>query len=117
MFAELSRIEFLEVYATVFGILVLCASYLLLRHLLLETARPAKKALLAAGMFVLYILMVLFLAVFFCTFALTMDQCFLAWTLAFMAGNVLVLFQAGMIWICRPKRRLSEEAKMKLKDI
>ena len=108
-----------ETAGVIFALVVVAIPTLVLRHLFHDTTKPRTKLLLSGCMVLVYIATVLGLAWFLCTLgpATDADQVWNAWVVAFLGGTAWTLIMVALLWFCRPKRQLSEEAKMKLKDI
>ena len=88
-----------------------------LHELYLNAAEFKRKAWIMSGLAGLWIVTVLGLARYFCSFAQTVEECFRLWSIAFGVGCIGAGFQAFILILCRNKRQLSENDKMKLKDI
>ena len=88
-----------------------------LHELYLNAVEFKRKAWILSGLAGLWIVTVLALARYFCSFAQTVEQCFRLWSIAFGVGCIGAAFQAFILILCRNKRQLSETDKMKLKDI
>lgn len=108
---------FMECYSVLFGVFAIGAPTLILRYVYLETTKPKVRALLLCCMAAVYVLTVLWLADLFCYAAVDVEQVKLAWTAALLGGTLWTALMALILWFCRPKRQLTEEDKMKLKDI
>lgn len=108
-----------ETAGVIFALVVVAIPTLVLRHLFQETTKPRTKVILSGCMVLVYIATVLGLAWFLCTLGPATDatQVWNAWVVAFLGGTAWTLIMVALLWFCRPKRQLSEEAKMKLKDI
>ena len=109
----------LETAGIIFALVVVAIPTLVLRHLFHDTTKPRTKLILSGCMVLVYIATVLGLAWFLCTLGPATDatQVWNAWVAAFLGGTAWTLIMVALLWFCRPKRQLSEEAKMKLKDI
>ena len=107
----------MECYSVLFGVFAIGAPTLILRYVYLETTKPKVRATLLCCMAVVHVLTVLWLAELFCYAAVTVEQVKLAWTAALLGGTLWMALMALVLWLCRPKRQLSEADKMKLKDI
>lgn len=109
----------LETAGVIFALVVVAIPTLVLRHLFHDTTKPRTKLILSGCMVLVYIATVLGLAWFLCTLGPATDatQVWNAWVAAFLGGTAWTLIMVALLWFCRPKRQLSEEAKMKLKDI
>ena len=109
----------LETAGVIFALVVVAIPTLVLRHLFHDTTKPRTKLILSGCMVLVYIATVLGLAWFLCTLGPATDatQVWNAWVAAFLGGTAWTLIMVAILWFCRPKRQLSEEAKMKLKDI
>ena len=109
----------LETADVIFALVVVAIPTLVLRHLFHDTTKPRTKLILSGCMVLVYIATVLGLAWFLCTLGPATDatQVWNAWLAAFLGGTAWTLIMVALLWFCRPKRQLSEEAKMKLKDI
>ena len=109
----------LETAGVIFALVVVAIPTLVLRHLFHDTTKPRTKLILSGCMVLVYIATVLGLAWFLCTLGPATDatQVWNAWLAAFLGGTAWTLIMVALLWFCRPKRQLSEEAKMKLKDI
>ena len=88
-----------------------------LHELYLNSTEFKRKTWILSGLAGLWIVTVLALARYFCSFAQTVEQCFRLWSIAFGVGCIGAAFQAFILILCRNKRQLSENDKMKLKDI
>ena len=108
-----------ETAGVIFALVVVAIPTLVLRYLFQETTRPRTRLILSGCMVLVYIATVLGLAWFLCTLGPATDaaQVWNAWVVAFLGGTAWTLIMVAIGWFCRPKRQLSEEAKMKLKDI
>ena len=109
----------LETAGVIFALVVVAIPTLVLRHLFHDTTKPRTKLILSGCMVLVYIATVLGLAWFLCTLGPATDatQVWNAWVAAFLGGTAWTLIMVALLWFCRPKRQLSEEAKIKLKDI
>lgn len=109
----------LETAGVIFALVVVAIPTLVLRHLFHDTTKPRTKLILSGCMVLVYIATVLGLAWFLCTLGPATDatQVWNAWLAAFLGGTAWTLIMVALLWFCRPKRQLSEEAKIKLKDI
>lgn len=95
---------------------VLALTVKVLHHLFLDASGFRKKAWIIGGISALWAAIVLWLAHFFCSYARTMEECFLLWTLAFVIGCLFAAIQAWLLLLCRPKRQMTDTDKIKLKD-
>lgn len=109
----------LETYGVVFALVAVAIPTLVLRHLFHDTTKTRTKVILSGCMVLVYIATVLGLAWFLRALVPTTDpvQVWNSWLVAFLGGTAWTLIMVAILWFCRPKRQLSEEAKMKLKDI
>ena len=107
----------MESYSVLFSVFAVGAPTLILRHIYLETTKPKTRILLLCGMAVVHVLTVLWLANLFCYEVVDPVQIKNAWTAAFLVGTAWTALMALLLYIFRPKRQLTEEDKMKLKDI
>lgn len=107
----------MESYSVLFGVFAVGAPTLILRHIYLETTKPKTRILLLCGMAVVHVLTVLWLANLFCYEVVDPVHIKNAWTAAFLVGTAWTALMALLLYIFRPKRQLTEEDKMKLKDI
>lgn len=107
-----------EVIGMLFAVIAVAVPTLVLRWIFLETTKPRTRLLLSGCMVLVYIATVLWLAWLLCSLAPNEPtQIWNAWLAAFLGGTAWTLIMVAIGWFCRPKRQLSEEAKMKLKDI
>ena len=107
-----------EVSGMLFAVIAVAVPTLVLRWIFLETTKPRTRLLLSGCMVLVYIATVLWLAWLLCSLAPNEPaQIWNAWLAAFLGGTAWTLIMVAILWFCRPKRQLSEEAKMKLKDI
>ena len=107
-----------EVIGMLFAVIAVAVPTLVLRWIFLETTKPRTRLLLSGCMVLVYIATVLWLAWLLCSLAPNEPaQIWNAWVVAFLGGTAWTLIMVALLWFCRPKRQLSEEAKMKLKDI
>ena len=88
-----------------------------LNVLYLRTENPRQRMGIIAGLFLLWIVGVIDIAHFFYAYASTLEQGFVVWSLAFGAGCIAIAFEAFGLLVGNPKRQLTENDKMKLKDI
>lgn len=108
---------YMECYAVFFGVFAIGAPTLILRYIYLETTKPKVRAVLLCCMAVVHVLTVLWLAELFCYAAVTAAEVKLAWTAALLGGTLWTGLMALLLYLFRPKRQLSDNDKMKLKDI
>ena len=106
-----------NVYLLSFAAVAIGIGTKVLHELYLNAGDFKRKTWIMSGIAGLWIAMVLVLACYFCSYAQTVEQCFLLWTIAFGVGCIGAAFQAFILILCRNKRQLSETDKMKLKDI
>ena len=107
-----------ETAGVIFALVVVAIPTLVLRYLFQETTKPRTRLILSGCMVLVYIATVLWLAWLLCSLAPNEPaQIWNAWVAAFLGGTAWTLIMVALLWFCRPKRQLSEEAKMKLKDI
>ena len=107
-----------QIYGFLFGIFAVLIPMVLLHNLFLDTVRPRIKLILAGCMLLDYIVTVLGLAYIFCyMFPTDPESIWSAWAIAFLFGTGLMVLSAVILWFSRPKRKLTEDDKMKLKDI
>ena len=104
-------------YLLIFAAVGIGIATKVLHELYLNAGDFKRKTWIMSGIAGLWIAMVLVLACYFCSYAQTVEQCFLLWTIAFGVGCIGAAFQAFILILCRNKRQLSETDKMKLKDI
>ena len=83
----------------------------------LRTENPRQRRGIITGLFLLWILGVIDIAHYFCSYAATAEQVFTAWCVAFGVGCIAIAFEAFCLLFGNPKRQLTEKDKMKLKDI
>ena len=88
-----------------------------LHELYLNAAEFKRKAWIMSGLAGLWIVTVLGLARYFCSFAQTVEQCFRLWSIAFGVGCIGAGFQAFILILCRNKRDINELDRMKLRDL
>ena len=88
-----------------------------LHHLYLNAAGFMRKACIMAGLTIFWMGIVYWLAHYFCSFAQTMEQCFLLWSAAFGVGCIFAVMQVFILLLCRNKRDVSELDRMKLRDM
>ncbi len=96
----------------VIGILVTMLNILYLR-----TEHPRQKMWIIAGLFLLWVVGVIDIAHFFYAYVTTVEEGFVVWSLAFGVGCIAIAFEAFGLLVGNPKRKLTEDDKMKLKDI
>lgn len=107
-----------EVSGMIFAVVAVAIPTLVLRWIFLDTTKPKIRLLLSGCMVLVHIATVLWLAWLLCSLAPNEPaQIWNAWLTAFLGGTAWTLIMVALGWFCRPKRQLSEEAKMKLKDI
>ena len=108
-----------ETAGVVFALCVVAIPTLVLRYLFQETTKTGTRLILCGCMLMVYIATVLGLAWFLVTLGPATDaaQVWNAWVVAFLGGTIWTVMMVAITWFCRPKRRLSENDKMKLKDI
>ena len=82
-----------------------------------NAASPKRKSWLLGGLAICWFFTVLGLAWWFCGFTTTIEQCFWAWTVAFTLGCLIALFEVFLVRVGKPKHNLTEQDKMKLRDI
>lgn len=102
---------------TVFLLIAVAIAAKVLHELYLSATEFKRKTWILSGLAALWAVTVLALARYFCSFAQTVEQCFRLWSIAFGVGCIGAAFQTFILILCRNKRQLSENDKMKLKDI
>ena len=102
---------------TVFLLIAVAIAAKVLHELYLSATEFKRKTWILSGLAALWAVTVLALARYFCSFAQTVEQCFRLWSIAFGVGCIGAAFQTFILILCRNKRQLSENEKMKLKDI
>ena len=103
--------------ATVFLLIAVTIAAKVLHELYLSAADFKRKTWILSGLAALWIVTVLALARYFCSFAQTVEQCFRLWSIAFGVGCIGAAFQAFILIICRNKRDIKELDRMKLRDL
>ncbi len=88
-----------------------------LNILYLRTENFRQKVWIITALFLLWIAGVIDIAHFFYSYVNTVEQGFAVWSLAFGVGCIAIAFEAFGLLIGNPKRKLTENDKMKLKDI
>ena len=88
-----------------------------LHELYLTAAEFKRKAWIMSGLAALWIVTVLGLARYFCSFAQTVEECFRLWSIAFGVGCIGAGVQAFILILCRNKRDIRELDRMKLRDL
>ena len=103
--------------ATVFLLIAVAIAAKVLHELYLSAADFKRKTWILSGLAGLWVVTVLALARYFCSFAQTVEQCFRLWSIAFGVGCIGAGFQAFILIICRNKRDIKELDRMKLRDL
>ena len=88
-----------------------------LNILYLHQEHAKTKIFICLGLAAVWIAAVITMAYHFCSFATTIRECFTGWCIAFFLGCILAGFEILCMMIGNPKRKLTENDKMKLKDI
>lgn len=83
----------------------------------MHTTEHRQRAWSLAGLAVLWIPVVLLTAHFFCSYARTVEECFLLWTAAFGLCCICAAVQFTLLILSRNKRDVTGLDKMKLKDL
>ena len=102
---------------TVFLLIAVGIAVKVLHELYLSAAEFKRKTWILSGLAALWIVTVLGLARYFCSFAQNVEQCFRLWSIAFGVGCIGAAFQAFILILCRNKRDIKELDRMKLRDL
>lgn len=92
------------------GIMALHMTYM-------HTTEARHRAWSLAGLAILWIPMVLIVARYLCSYAQTVEECFLLWTMAFGLCCLTAAIQGAILFFCSSKRDVTGLDKMKLKDL
>lgn len=95
-------------------IIGICA--MVLQYQYMHATEAKRRAWSLAGLAILWIPLVLIVARYFCSYATTVEECFLLWTMAFGISCLAAALQAFILILCRNKRDVTGVDKMKLKD-
>lgn len=95
-------------------IIGICA--MVLQFQFMHTTEPKRRAWSLAGLAILWIPLVLIVARYFCSYANTVEECFLLWTMAFVISCLVAVLQISILLHCSSKRDVTGVDKMKLKD-
>ena len=101
----------------IFAPVIIGAAAMALQFQFMHTTEPKRRAWSLAGLAILWIPLVLIVARYFCSYARTVEECFLLWTMAFAICCLIAAIQGAILFFCRSKRDISALDKMKLKDI
>ena len=101
----------------IFAPVIIGAAAMALQFQYMHTTEPKRRAWSLAGLAILWIPAVLIVARYLCSYAQTVEECFLLWTMAFAICCLTAAIQGAILFFCRSKRDISALDKMKLKDI
>lgn len=96
-------------------IIGICA--MVLQFQFMHTTESKRRVWSLAGIAVLWIPAVLIVARYLCSYARTVEECFLLWTAAFGLCCLTAAIQGTILFFCRSKRDVTGLNKMKLKDL
>ena len=96
-------------------IIGICA--MVLQFQFMHTTEAKRRAWSLTGLAILWIPMVLIVARYLCSYARTVDECFLLWTTAFALCCITAAIQGTILFFCRCKQDVTGLDKMKLKDL
>lgn len=98
-----------------------CAALTLLIRILLPRALKAEKDgvrfALGVGVFVSYTLLLMVVIYHLCYFAVSVEDCLIRACVAVAMINIIMLFLAAILFFTRDKRPMTEEERIKLKDM
>ena len=89
---------------------------MVLQYQYMHTTEAKRRAWSLAGLAILWIPLVLIVARYFCSYATTVEECFLLWTMAFVISCLAAALQISILLHCSSKRDVTGVDKMKLKD-
>ena len=101
----------------IFAPVIIGAAAMALQFQYMHTTERRRRAWSLGGIAVLWIPAVLIVARYLCSYARTVEECFLLWTAAFVISCIAAAIQLSIMLLTRSRRDLSGVDKMKLKDL
>ena len=83
----------------------------------LHSEHGKTKVFICLGLAAVWIAAVITMAFHFCSFTTTVRECFIGWSMAFGVGCLGAAIEIICMTLGNPKRKLTEQNKMKLRDI
>lgn len=118
MLASIMKGSILENQLLVFGPVAVLT--LLIRFLLPRAIKAEKDGVrfaLGVGVFLSYTLLLMVVIFHLCYFAVSVEDCLIRACVAVAVVNLIMLFLAALLFFTRDKRPMTQEERIKLKDM